>query len=96
MKNKLNNVLILSVLLPNFIFGATDSTGIQSYINQINSILIENIGPAIITLGVVIAGISFVGNVNQTGIKRGIYTVIGGAVITLAQTIGTAIQGFGS
>jgi len=69
---------ILIALMTHPIYGADK---INQFFSSANSFIIKSIGPGVVLLGILIAGI-FIALGRPEGVRRGVYAIMGGLMIT--------------
>lgn len=70
---------------------ATSKEEIKYFLEAVGTFLIQNVGPGIVVIGVVLAGISIALG-NEQGMKQGALAIGGGALIMLARAVLDLIQ----
>ena len=65
---------------------ATSKEEIQTFLESAGSFLISSVGPGIVVIGIILAGISIALG-NEQGMRQGALAIAGGALIMLARAL---------
>ena len=91
---KKNHILVLSLLMVGLLASNVFGDDVSGAISSANSWISETLGPVILVLGILVAGIYIVLG-NKLGMYKSLWAVGGGLVITLSAKIADLVTGWG-
>jgi len=91
---KKNQILVTKMAVLGFLSSNVWADDISGAIESANSWVSDTLGPAILVLGILVAGIYIVLG-NKIGMYKSFWAIAGGLVITLSSKIADLITGWG-